>query len=159
MLPGFVSGFYTYEDCHIDLGRLCRYAGASLVQREATGIDIQVTSSHTMQMPTACRCCWRPAVTSAAGPPLNLPVHGACDSSPSCRTGKCCCLVETACHMMCCPSTSASPPQPAACQAQHSTPRRSSPSTSGLLLAVAVAVAAALHSWRTCNSQMPTHAL
>jgi hypothetical protein len=42
MLPGYVSGFYTYEECHIDLGRLSRYAGAALVQQEATGIDIKV---------------------------------------------------------------------------------------------------------------------
>lgn len=42
MLPGFVSGFYSYDDCHIDLTQLSRYARASLVQAEATGIDIQV---------------------------------------------------------------------------------------------------------------------
>lgn len=74
MLPGFVSGFYTYEDCHIDLGRLCHYAGASLVQQEATGIDIQVTPSHAMQLRAACRCCWTSTVTSAAAV---LP-HGVC---------------------------------------------------------------------------------
>lgn len=39
MLPGYVSGFYSYQDCHIDLGRLSRYAHATLVQQAATGID------------------------------------------------------------------------------------------------------------------------
>ena len=47
MLPGFVSGFYSFEECHIDLARLSRYAGAALVQQEATGIDVQVgTQGH-----------------------------------------------------------------------------------------------------------------
>lgn len=54
MLPGYVSGFYTYEDCHIDLGRLSRYAGAELVQQEAAGIDIQVRKGHNARVVAAC---------------------------------------------------------------------------------------------------------
>lgn len=46
MLPGYVSGFYIYEDCHINLERLSLYAGAKLVQQEATGIDIQVCTGR-----------------------------------------------------------------------------------------------------------------
>jgi hypothetical protein len=42
MLPGYVSGFYSFDECHIDLAQLSRYAGAALVQQEATGIDINV---------------------------------------------------------------------------------------------------------------------
>lgn len=42
MLPGFVSGFYSFDDCHIDLARLSTWAGARLVHAEATGIDIKV---------------------------------------------------------------------------------------------------------------------
>jgi selenide,water dikinase len=42
MLPGYVSGFYSFDECHIDLAQLSRYAGAALVQEEATGIDIKV---------------------------------------------------------------------------------------------------------------------
>ena len=31
MLPGFVSGFYGVDDCHVDLARLAQYAGAALI--------------------------------------------------------------------------------------------------------------------------------
>lgn len=44
MLPGFVSGHYSYDDCHIDLARLAQYAGARLVHAEATGLDLQVSA-------------------------------------------------------------------------------------------------------------------
>jgi len=40
MLPGYVSGFYTYDDCHIDLVRLSRFANARLVHATARGIDL-----------------------------------------------------------------------------------------------------------------------
>ena len=39
MIPGFVAGHYSFEECHIDLARLCARSGARLVQAEATGID------------------------------------------------------------------------------------------------------------------------
>jgi len=39
MLPGYVSGFYSMADCHIDLVRLAAYANARLVNAEATGVD------------------------------------------------------------------------------------------------------------------------
>eukprot|EP00775_Hariotina_reticulata_P005837 gene5837-6078_t len=41
MLPGYVSGFYTYDDCHIDLCRLATFARARLIHAEADGIDIE----------------------------------------------------------------------------------------------------------------------
>lgn len=41
MLPGFVSGFYSYDDCHIDLARLSAFSKARLVNAEAVGLDIQ----------------------------------------------------------------------------------------------------------------------
>jgi selenide, water dikinase len=39
MLPGYVAGHYTFEECHIDLGRLARFARARLIRDEAIGLD------------------------------------------------------------------------------------------------------------------------
>lgn len=40
MLPGYVAGYYTREECHIDLGKLCSFAGVRLLHVEASGLDI-----------------------------------------------------------------------------------------------------------------------
>jgi selenide,water dikinase len=39
MIPGFVAGRYTFDECHIDLAWLCASSGARLVRDEAIGID------------------------------------------------------------------------------------------------------------------------
>src|SRR5260370_2077713 len=39
MLPGYVAGHYSLDECHIDLGRLARLAGARLIRDEAIGLD------------------------------------------------------------------------------------------------------------------------
>lgn len=42
MLPGYVAGRYTYDECHIDLAVLAEFARARLIIASATGIDHEV---------------------------------------------------------------------------------------------------------------------
>jgi len=39
MLPGLVAGHYSYTQSHIDLPRLCQWAGVRFIERTATGIN------------------------------------------------------------------------------------------------------------------------
>lgn len=41
MLPGLVAGFYTFDECHVDLAQLCTFASARMIHAEAIGIDKQ----------------------------------------------------------------------------------------------------------------------
>ena len=40
MLPGYVAGWHGWEDLHIDLGPLCRFAGARLINDAAAALDL-----------------------------------------------------------------------------------------------------------------------
>ncbi|WP_090044226.1 selenide, water dikinase SelD [Limnohabitans sp. 2KL-27] len=39
MLPGYISGHYSFDEVHIDLGRLCAFAGARLYRDAVVSID------------------------------------------------------------------------------------------------------------------------
>ncbi len=39
MLPGLVAGHYGFEETHIDLARLCQWAGVRFLEAEVTGLD------------------------------------------------------------------------------------------------------------------------
>ncbi|MDZ7591183.1 MAG: selenide, water dikinase SelD [Rubrivivax sp.] len=40
MLPGYIAGHYGFDEVHIDLDRLCVFAGARLFRAEAVGVDL-----------------------------------------------------------------------------------------------------------------------
>lgn len=46
MLPGFIAGHYDYDECHIDLSRLARFAGAALIHAQAEELDAQRRRLH-----------------------------------------------------------------------------------------------------------------
>ncbi len=41
MLPGYIAGSYTKEECLIDLRHICNFAGAVFVQSNVTGLDLK----------------------------------------------------------------------------------------------------------------------
>ena len=41
MLPGLVAGHYTADEIHVDLRRLCTWAGVRFVEARMTGLDLQ----------------------------------------------------------------------------------------------------------------------
>ena len=51
MLPGHLAGLYSAQDIHIDLGRLCEFAGARFVQAQASGLDLQAQQIQLLNRP------------------------------------------------------------------------------------------------------------
>jgi selenide, water dikinase len=51
MLPGFVAGFYTFDECHIDLSKLAAFANARLVHATCSGIDHAQQEVHFADRP------------------------------------------------------------------------------------------------------------
>ena len=51
MLPGFLAGHYAYDDVHIDLGPLSRFAGARLYHDDVIGLDLANRTVHCRQHP------------------------------------------------------------------------------------------------------------
>lgn len=41
MLPGYIAGHYDYDECHIDLAPLARFAGARIYHAEVESIDLK----------------------------------------------------------------------------------------------------------------------
>ena len=76
MLPGFIAGHYGFDDIHIDLARLARFAGARLFLDEVTGIDPDAR---------LVRCAGRPAIpydllsVNAGSTPNTAGVAGAAE--------------------------------------------------------------------------------
>ena len=57
MIPGFVSGHYSLEECHIDLSRLATFANARIIMSSAVGIDskaqrVELESFRDIQRPS-----------------------------------------------------------------------------------------------------------
>ncbi len=51
MLPGHVAGFYTWEEMHVDLRRLCAFAGAAFVLGRVEGLDPERRLVHVAGRP------------------------------------------------------------------------------------------------------------
>ncbi len=46
MLPGFVAGHYSYQDAHIDLDQLCKWANIRFICGSVTSIDADTNTIH-----------------------------------------------------------------------------------------------------------------
>ena len=51
MLPGYIAGHYTYDESHIDLRPLARFAGARLIHASATFLEARKQASDMWRSP------------------------------------------------------------------------------------------------------------
>ena len=51
MLPGLIAGHYSRAEIHVDLHRLCRFAGGEFYRTHATGLDLQRKLVHVAGRP------------------------------------------------------------------------------------------------------------
>lgn len=51
MLPAYVAGHYTHAETHIDLARLCQWAGVQFIQASVTGLDLSSNRVFIDQRP------------------------------------------------------------------------------------------------------------
>jgi selenide,water dikinase len=51
MLPGYIAGHYEYDDCHIDLRKLSRFAGARLYHSPVEALDLSRKQLHCRDRP------------------------------------------------------------------------------------------------------------
>lgn len=81
MLPGYVAGWHEWDDLHIDLGPLCRFAGARLINGEAAGLDLDENRVHCEGRPPlrfdllSVNCGAVPDAPAGAGVPVK-PIGG-----------------------------------------------------------------------------------
>lgn len=52
MLPGYVAGYYTREQCHIDLRKLCSFSNTRFIHAEASGLDTLNKLIHFRDRPS-----------------------------------------------------------------------------------------------------------
>ena len=41
MIPGYLAGYYSYEECHFDLRRICEELGQRFIKAKIIGVDPQ----------------------------------------------------------------------------------------------------------------------
>ncbi|MGR8999474.1 MAG: selenide, water dikinase SelD [Gammaproteobacteria bacterium] len=46
MIPGYLAGYYSYEDCHFDLRRICEELGQRFIKAKVIGVDPQRKKIH-----------------------------------------------------------------------------------------------------------------
>ena len=73
MLPGYVAGHYSYDDCHIDLRRLAQFANARVYHSEVIGLELNAQKVFCSNRPPVAydllsiNIGSRPSVTQVAG--------------------------------------------------------------------------------------------